>query len=279
MKTVKEVSEITGVSIRALRFYDEIGLLKPTTLTDANYRLYDDDALERLQQILFFRKLEIPLSDIKAIMENPKYDKLQILGTQKLLLELKRNLINRNIELISNVMRGDDTANFETFNDNDIQKMIEQVMQRLSIDPPSKGSENFESIEEFVEYGTTILKNEYLASSMIEAYGSKAKAIEAFICGVWDKTSRKDEDEAIYHQLNEARKSGDKTLEKEAIKRLEAHWQAIAKRDDVRSALLKLADSYLHNDGLIESTDKRWDKGSSKYIGLAIHRYFEAFQI
>ena len=61
MKTVKDVSEITGVSIRTLRYYDEIGLLKPTELTEAGYRLYDNKALEKLQEIMFFRELEIPL--------------------------------------------------------------------------------------------------------------------------------------------------------------------------------------------------------------------------
>ena len=60
MKTVKDVSKITGVSIRTLRYYDEIGLLKPTGLTEAGYRLYDDRALEKLQQIMFFRELGIP---------------------------------------------------------------------------------------------------------------------------------------------------------------------------------------------------------------------------
>lgn len=58
MKTVKEVSEITGISIRTLRYYDEIGLLKPTELTEAGYRLYDNKALEKLQEIMFFRELE-----------------------------------------------------------------------------------------------------------------------------------------------------------------------------------------------------------------------------
>ena len=61
MKTVKDVSEITGISIRTLRYYDEIGLLKPTELTEAGYRLYDNKALEKLQEIMFFRELEIPL--------------------------------------------------------------------------------------------------------------------------------------------------------------------------------------------------------------------------
>ena len=79
MKTVKDVSEISGVSIRTLRYYDEIGLLKPTELSDAGYRLYDSKALERLQEIMFFKELEIPLEDIKKIMDSPNYDKEQAL--------------------------------------------------------------------------------------------------------------------------------------------------------------------------------------------------------
>lgn len=94
MKTVKDVSEISGVSIRTLRYYDEIGLLKPTELSDAGYRLYDNKALERLQEIMFFKELEIPLEDIKKIMDSPNYDKEQALLTQKNLLEQKRNQLN-----------------------------------------------------------------------------------------------------------------------------------------------------------------------------------------
>ena len=89
MKTVKEVSMITGVSIRTLRYYDEIGLLRPTELTETGYRLYDNKALEKQQEILFFRELEIPLIDIKKIMDTPNYDKEQILITQKALQEQK----------------------------------------------------------------------------------------------------------------------------------------------------------------------------------------------
>ena len=81
MKTVKDVSEISGVSIRTLRYYDEIGLLNPTELSDAGYRLYDSKALERLQEIMFFKELEIPLEDINKIMDSPNYDKEQALLT------------------------------------------------------------------------------------------------------------------------------------------------------------------------------------------------------
>ncbi len=79
MRTVKEVSELTGISARTLHYYDEIGLFPPTGKSEAGYRLYDDRALERLQQILFFREFGIPLKDIKTVMENPSLDRNQIL--------------------------------------------------------------------------------------------------------------------------------------------------------------------------------------------------------
>ena len=70
MKTVKEVSKISGVSVRTLHYYDSIGLLKPTKITDAGYRLYDDEAMERLQSILLYKHLEFSLKEIKMIIEN-----------------------------------------------------------------------------------------------------------------------------------------------------------------------------------------------------------------
>ncbi len=80
MKTVKDVAKLTGVSIRTLRYYDEIGLLKPTELTKTGYRLYDSKALEKLREIMFFRELDIPLTDIKRIMDNPNDDREQVLS-------------------------------------------------------------------------------------------------------------------------------------------------------------------------------------------------------
>ena len=77
MRTVKEISDLTGISVRTLHYYDEIGLLKPTEKSEARYRLYDDKALETLQQILFFREFDIPLKEIKTIMENPALDRSQ----------------------------------------------------------------------------------------------------------------------------------------------------------------------------------------------------------
>ena len=95
MKTVKEISEITGISIRTLHYYDEIGLLLPTKKSDAGYRLYDQKALETLQQILFFREFDIPLKEIKTFMQNNTLDKNQILKMQKNMLITKKKTLRK----------------------------------------------------------------------------------------------------------------------------------------------------------------------------------------
>ena len=98
MRTVKEVSKLTGVSVRTLHHYDSIGLLKPTAVTESGYRLYDDTTLTRLQNILLFRELQFPLKDIKEILDNPDFVPEEALAQQIHLLELKRKRLD---ELIS----------------------------------------------------------------------------------------------------------------------------------------------------------------------------------
>ena len=99
MMTVHKVSKLSGVSIRTLQYYDKIGLLPPTEYTDAGYRLYDDKALETLQQILLFRELEFPLKDIKKIISNPDFDRSKALAQQIELLKLKKEHIENLIDL------------------------------------------------------------------------------------------------------------------------------------------------------------------------------------
>lgn len=99
MLTVNEVSKLAGVSVRTLHYYDKIGLLSPTKLTESGYRLYDDTALERLQSILLFRELQFPLKEIKAILDSPNFDKGKALEQQITLLELKKEHIENLIDL------------------------------------------------------------------------------------------------------------------------------------------------------------------------------------
>lgn len=116
MKTVKEVSRITGVSVRTLHHYDAIGLLKPAKVTDAGYRLYDDTALRRLQTILFFRELEFPLQEIRVILDSPAFDPMDALESQIKLLELRRQHLDDLISHARNIQNtGVIDMNFKPF--------------------------------------------------------------------------------------------------------------------------------------------------------------------
>ena len=86
MRTISEVSRLSGVSRRTLQYYDEIGLLKPTEVTEAGYRLYDDEALATLQQILLYRELQFPLKEISRILNSSDYDRNRALEQLKVLL-------------------------------------------------------------------------------------------------------------------------------------------------------------------------------------------------
>lgn len=99
MMTIGELSRIAHVSIRTLRHYDKLGLLPHSAQTDAGYRLYDQEALERLHTILLFRELEFPLADIRRILNTPGFDPMEALETQITLLTMKREHIDNLILL------------------------------------------------------------------------------------------------------------------------------------------------------------------------------------
>ena len=104
MKSIREIAELTGISHRTLHYYDEIGLLTPTATTGAGYRLYDDEALERLQLILLFRELGFPLRDIRRLLDSPDLDRNRAMEQQIELLTLKKQHLENLIDLARGVL-------------------------------------------------------------------------------------------------------------------------------------------------------------------------------
>lgn len=118
----REFAKLTGVSVRTLHYYDEIGLLKPSSVDKQNgYRFYDENALLRMQEILFYRELEFPLKEIRMILSSPDYDKQRALKEQKHLLSLKKDRLERLILALDGAMKGE-IVDMKVFDNSEFDK-------------------------------------------------------------------------------------------------------------------------------------------------------------
>lgn len=143
MMTVKEVSRLTGVSIRTLHYYDQIGLLTPSDITESGYRLYDDTALERLSQILLFRELEFPLKDIRRIIDSGNFDRQEALRQQITLLTMKKERLEKLIAFAREIeITGGEHMDFTAFDTGKIDEYARQAKEKWG------GTEAFAEFEE-----------------------------------------------------------------------------------------------------------------------------------
>lgn len=277
MKTVKDVAAIAGVSIRTLRYYDEIGLLKPTQITASGYRLYDDRAIEKLQEIMFFRELEIPLQDIREIMQNPDYDREQALLTQKKLLEQKRSRLDGLIGLIADVMKGVNTMSFEAFNREEIEKVVEHTMQSMSKESLAREISRAGSEAQYRGQLAAGFANEQAMAELFKWYGSKEKALAAMLQengSAEEVRQEQEENERIYRRFAEAKRTEDAELAGAAVESLAENYKQLFLLDNARNMLLDLAKEYLTHGKLAEQTDARYGEGCSEYIAKAINAYY-----
>ena len=176
MRTISQVAELTGISTRTLQYYDEIGLLKPSELTESGYRLYDDEALQKLQQILFFKELGFKLKEIKEILQKPAFDKIKAFKRQKELLLLKRNRTDRLIQLLSRLENGEQCMSFKEFDLSDYITALEDFKNNSTDDV----IKYFGSIEDFDMCIQKVRDNESeIAKLAIKRFGSIEKYTEA----------------------------------------------------------------------------------------------------
>lgn len=128
---INKVAKLTGVTVRTLHYYDEIGLLHPYEITEAGYRLYNTESLEKLQQILFFRELDFELNQIKEIMSDPNYDKMLALAKHKELLIKKKERLDKLIELADSALKGEINMSFKEFDKSEFEKSKEKYAQEV----------------------------------------------------------------------------------------------------------------------------------------------------
>lgn len=280
MKTVKEVSELTGISVRTLHYYDEIGLFKPTEVTEAGYRLYDDKAIDKLGQILVFRELALPLADIKLIMENPDLDRNSVLAKQREMLCLKRQRMDRMIAGIDDMLKGDQDMDFAVFDETELHAMFSDMLQNMNETQKQIFIDRYGSIEEWEKHMVESASDESVQKNyakVVEWYGSKEAVRETL------KEPPKSEVFTAYQKrLGEIQK---KLAEMKGtdvnsfeVRQLIGEYDFVAKQlyqiDDPQRLLLDIAKGYQEKAELIEGVDSVYGDGSAKYIGAAIEAFY-----
>lgn len=151
MFKVKEVANLTGVSVRTLHHYDRVGLLQPEAVTSAGYRLYSDKDLERLQQILFFKEMEFTLHEIKNILDRPDFNREEVLKKHMELLLTKKKRLEKIIltveETIASIEGGYQMEEKDMFKGFDMTE-IEEHQKKYSEEAKARyGKETVEKVE------------------------------------------------------------------------------------------------------------------------------------
>jgi len=280
MKTVKEVSKLTGISVRTLHYYDEIGLFRPTEVKETGYRFYDDKAIDKLGQILVFRELDLPLADIKLIMDNPDLDRNMVLAKQREMLRAKSQRIERIIASIDEMLKGDQNMDLTVFDETEIRTMFTDMLQNVNESQKQIFINLYGSIEAWEQHMMKAASDEKVQKNfakVVEWYGDKDAAKESI------KNQPNSEVFAAYQkriddiQKKIAEKKGTDVTSFE-VRQLIGEYDFVAKQlyqvKDAQSLLMDIAKGYQENEELMTAMDSVYGSGSAKYIGEAIESFY-----
>lgn len=285
MKTTSQVAKLTGISTRTLQYYDEIGLLKPSQLTPSGYRLYNDEALQRLQQILFFKELDFKLNDIKEILRNPEFDKIQAFKEQKQLLLIKRSRMDKLISLLGRLEKGESNMSFKEF---DLSEYIE-AMEQFKSQQADEIVKYWGSIENFDKMIQKVKNDESnIAQIAVKQFGSVEKYTKAMKYNL-------EHFHELMEQANELAKNKDALMEKNndlqarlfsdmtkdpASSEIQDHVRQIVEFT-TETSLSDLGEGFWDfviesytRDQIREITNKKYGSGASRYMANALYYYF-----
>lgn len=279
MMTVKEMSELTGISARTLHYYDEIGLFTPTEKSEAGYRLYDDKALETLQQILFFREFDIPLKEIKAIMENPALDKNQILQMQKKMLVAKKERMERLIASIDDILKGENKMDFAIFSKTEIEEMFQAMVEHMPEDMKNLAVKEFGSTEQWKQHYMEVVSSEKMQkkyAKVVEWYGGKDKYLSVAKNPISKEVAESYNKrlEAILEKLIVKRDCPVDAFEvKEIVGEYAFAMKQFSQIKDEQEMMLAVARIY--RDGIWKSKiEARYGEGAAEFFARAIEAFY-----
>lgn len=282
MMTVKEISSLTGISVRTLHYYDEIELLQPTLKNAAGYRLYDDKALEYLQQILFFREFDISLKEIKSILETPNLDRNKILQIQRKMLLTKKERIQGLINNIDDILRGGNKMNFELFNRTEIEQLCQITIERMPALMKENIIQEFGSMEKWKKNYLERASKEDMQQGyqkLVEWYGgNKEKTIAAI-------TTHHDPQivEALQNRIDAilTKLIAEKLhpIDSFTVKSIIGEYSFVMKEffqiKEEKELMLSVAKSY-RDERAKNEIDNKYGNGSADYFAQAIESFYHS---
>ena len=280
MRTVKEISDLTGISVRTLHYYDEIGLLKPTEKSDAGYRLYDDKALETLQQILFFREFDISLKEIKAVLDNPALERNQILQVQRKMLVTKKERMERLIASIDDILKGENKMDFTIFTKTEVEEMFQTMLEHMPENMRNIAIKEFGSIEQWKKHYMEVVSSEEMQkgyAKVVEWYGGKDKFLSVARTPVSKEVaeSYNKRIEAILQKLIAKQTCDIDSFEvKELVGEYGFVMKQLAQIKEEKGFMMAQAQ-YYRNEQIKPMIDEKYGEGASDFFAQAIENYYK----
>ena len=280
MRTVKEISDLTGISVRTLHYYDEIGLLKPTEKSDAGYRLYDDKALETLQQILFFREFDISLKEIKAVLDNPALERNQILQVQRKMLVTKKERMERLIASIDDILKGENKMDLTIFTKTEVEEMFQTMLEHMPENMRNIAIKEFGSIEQWKKHYMEVVSSEEMQkgyAKVVEWYGGKDKFLSVARTPVSKEVaeSYNKRIEAILQKLI-AKQNCD--IDSFEVKELVGEYGFVMKQlaqIKEEKGFMMAQTQYYRNEQIKPMIDEKYGEGASDFFAQAIENYYK----
>ena len=280
MRTVKEISDLTGISVRTLHYYDEIGLLKPTEKSDAGYRLYDDKALETFQQILFFREFDISLKEIKAVLDNPALERNQILQVQRKMLVTKKRAGEFFIARGSQTGKGENKMDFTIFTKTEVEEMFQTMLEHMPENMRNIAIKEFGSIEQWKKHYMEVVSSEEMQkgyAKVVEWYGGKDKFLSVARTPVSKEVaeSYNKRIEAILQKLI-AKQNCD--IDSFEVKELVGEYGFVMKQlaqIKEEKGFMMAQTQYYRNEQIKPMIDEKYGEGASDFFAQAIENYYK----
>ena len=280
MKTVSEVSRLTGISARTLHYYDEIGLFTPSQKSEAGYRLYDDKALETLQQILFFREFDIPLKQIRSLMENPSLDRNQILRMLREMLVAKKDRIERLISSVDDALKGDSRMDFTVFTKTEIEKMFQLMFDSMTEQMRQTAIDEFGGVEKWKQHYIEVVSTQDMQeryAKVMEWYGGKDAYLDTLAHPVSKEVAEsfQNREEAIRQKLIAKRGMDMNSFEvKSIIGEYGFVMKQLCQLKEEKGMMLALAKFYRETQ-CRETMDEQYGEGSAEFFAQAIENFYQ----